>query len=358
MVKSKQSTPRRDIAPVHPNAAAIDIGATMHMAAVAETCDPEDHIMFDRKLIRSFATIIATCLSGCGIAVPEMQEFYEPKAQERVRENDVVNEVKCELNQGVQRALAAFSGNGPYAGKSVDWLNDWGAKVTLRISVDEKSALNPGVTFFRIFRNAVKTFPVGGNVTAGQNFSLGLGGSLSADATRTEIVDFTYGFKQLQQELGYNPCELRTGLFIESDLKIGDFIMNKAFIAAVPASVGPYQAAASKKSIGPFGTFSDEILFVVAYGGNVTPTWKFVDISGSTGSPFFNTSRSSTNDVTISLGPGKVENGFFVLNSQTQAIHSALLIGQATATSIQSQSSATSIPMFTSIPFTSIPMFQ
>jgi hypothetical protein len=37
MVKSKRSKPRRDIAPVHPNAAAIDIGATMHMAAVAET---------------------------------------------------------------------------------------------------------------------------------------------------------------------------------------------------------------------------------------------------------------------------------------------------------------------------------
>jgi hypothetical protein len=41
MVKSKRSKPRSDIAPVHPNAAAIDIGATMDMEAVAETCDPE-----------------------------------------------------------------------------------------------------------------------------------------------------------------------------------------------------------------------------------------------------------------------------------------------------------------------------
>ena len=34
MTKSKRSRPERDITPTHPDAAAIDIGARMHVAAV------------------------------------------------------------------------------------------------------------------------------------------------------------------------------------------------------------------------------------------------------------------------------------------------------------------------------------
>ncbi len=56
MVKSKRSKPRRGIAPVHPNAAAIDIGATMHMATAAETCDPE--------AVRAFGTFARRGMNG------------------------------------------------------------------------------------------------------------------------------------------------------------------------------------------------------------------------------------------------------------------------------------------------------
>src|SRR4051812_36657741 len=41
MTRRKHSRPARDIAPVHPHAAAVDIGATLHVAAVRPGCDPE-----------------------------------------------------------------------------------------------------------------------------------------------------------------------------------------------------------------------------------------------------------------------------------------------------------------------------
>src|SRR4051812_28715499 len=41
MTRRKHSRPARDIAPVHPHAAAVDIGATLHGAAVRPGCDPE-----------------------------------------------------------------------------------------------------------------------------------------------------------------------------------------------------------------------------------------------------------------------------------------------------------------------------
>ena len=41
MTQSKRFRPERDISPTHPNAAAIDIGARMHVAAVAPDRDTE-----------------------------------------------------------------------------------------------------------------------------------------------------------------------------------------------------------------------------------------------------------------------------------------------------------------------------
>lgn len=48
MGKAKRPGRRREFARVHRNAAAIDSGATMHMAAVGPDCDPEP--------VRSFGT--------------------------------------------------------------------------------------------------------------------------------------------------------------------------------------------------------------------------------------------------------------------------------------------------------------
>ena len=41
MAQIKRSNRRGDLSPVHPDAAAIDIGATMHVAAVSPDRDPE-----------------------------------------------------------------------------------------------------------------------------------------------------------------------------------------------------------------------------------------------------------------------------------------------------------------------------
>jgi hypothetical protein len=39
MSRSKRSRPERDISPIHPNAAAVDVGARMHVAAVPPNRD-------------------------------------------------------------------------------------------------------------------------------------------------------------------------------------------------------------------------------------------------------------------------------------------------------------------------------
>src|SRR5947208_2864648 len=71
MSKAKRSSRKRAISPVHPHAAAIDIGATLHVAAVGPDRDPEP--------VRSFGTFtgdlhrLADWLKQCRISTVAME---------------------------------------------------------------------------------------------------------------------------------------------------------------------------------------------------------------------------------------------------------------------------------------------
>ena len=71
MARTKRPGRRRGMAPVHPHAAAIDIGATLHVAAVGPDRDPEP--------VRSFGTFtgdlrrLADWLTQCGVTTVAME---------------------------------------------------------------------------------------------------------------------------------------------------------------------------------------------------------------------------------------------------------------------------------------------
>ena len=177
-------------------------------------------------------------------------------------------------------------------------------------------------------------------------FTGGLGTGNSTDGTRTEIVAFTYSFYDLIHEKGVEkylgkPCDNENGVFIQSDLKIRDFIVNKVFLAKVPGSVVIEDVPGRKprKVSDPFSTFSDQITFVVTYGVNGTPTWKFTRITVNPTSPLFSTSQTRTQDLTIAIGKTTpaTPNKPATPSPEAIALLNAALIGQAVATAIQSQ---------------------
>src|SRR5580704_5468900 len=71
MTKSKRRHPERDFTPTHPNAAAIDIGSRMHVAAVPPDRDPEP--------VRAFGTCtgdlqqLADWFACCGVRTVAME---------------------------------------------------------------------------------------------------------------------------------------------------------------------------------------------------------------------------------------------------------------------------------------------
>ena len=298
---------------------------------------------------RSLILLATTSFSvgGCslGLTVPEMQEPYVLKVQESLDESQLASQIKCEIREGVRNALNKIPAKGPTGGRSVDWLNDWQAKVSMKLTVDEKAALNPGVTFSTPLRNAVSHFSTNGNVTTQQLFSTAVGLQASSDATRVETIGYTYNFANLLTEQATN-CYHASQTLILSDLKIGDFILNKVAIANNPSVLyaddekpkpeetktkpaKKQNKQANSLGASPFTTFTYEVTFVVVYGGNVTPTWKLVDITANNNSPLFNATRTRTHDVLITLGK--------IGSDDAANAHQAQLIGQAVATAIQSQ---------------------
>ena len=71
MAHTKRSRRRRDMSPVHPHAAAIDVGATLHVAAVGPDRDPQP--------VRSFGTFtgdlhrLADWFAQCGVRTVAME---------------------------------------------------------------------------------------------------------------------------------------------------------------------------------------------------------------------------------------------------------------------------------------------
>ncbi|WP_156467458.1 hypothetical protein [Methylobacterium sp. Leaf102] len=235
--------------------------------------------------------VAAPVLASCGLAVPNMQEPYESEIDgrrysEKDFENLIINNIKCELHYGVQNTLAFFKNE-----NNIQWIKSWGAVVNLKITVDEQSTLGPSVGLTPIF----------------SPFSLTAAATGSAHTTRAETIAFSYSFKDLLSEGPITPpCDHEKGILIQSDLKIAEFIFNKAWIATVPGSVSEESLKHSKLPISsPYSVFSEELTFVATYSSRISPMWTFTRVNFDKGGDFFSASRTKTHDLTITLGPTK-----------------------------------------------------
>ena len=228
--------------------------------------------MFKAQYAPLLLLAFAPELTGCGLFVPDMHEVGEDKLDEIASENDIVNQIKCEIHRAVDPQI-----NGP----SVVWLDKWVAKVSVVLTADEKGSLSPGFSLTEPFSAPSK----------GQFFSLSGGLNASADTTRKETIGFTFSIPALLKEGTItNKCANENGVLIHSDLKVADFVKVKSNLAKIPGTIP-----------GPFTAFTYQTTFVVTYGGNVTPTWKLVRFTANPGGNFISASRTRTNDLVITF---------------------------------------------------------
>jgi hypothetical protein len=147
-----------------------------------------------RCLLKVFGGIVGgLCLTGCSTTVPSL----DPETNVEV--SQVVLRVTCELGNAVK----------PYLEKEVSdkkrkypWFERWTAQVDLNLVVNEQSGLSPSVSIIDLNKAAV----LPGIGTFAQNFTLGLTGSLSSTAGRTETLSFAVSMKELKKAANRPEC--------------------------------------------------------------------------------------------------------------------------------------------------------
>lgn len=316
-----------------------------------------------RKKTRYFSCLLmliaeTAALSGCGLFTPtksllisdtpQKQETGLYVSEQGKYENTIVNHISCEIASGLAN-LAQFD---------LPWVEKWGTAITLTITAQDQGGLSPSLLTFNPINNIIRAFPTGGNVTIARSFGLGAGVSGAATATRTETIQFTYLNSDLLQfaaDPARRDCShYEPGLQIDGDLKIWEFLFDKATLAQFGNLSGfdrrsnnfANLSAADKKlqswQWAVYNTFSEEITFVAAFGGSLTPTWKLYPISYNTSGTTIAAERTYTNDLIITVGPvapGSAPSGLkpLALNSAAQNQHNARVNANAIATSIQGQ---------------------
>jgi hypothetical protein len=119
---------------------------------------------------------------------------------------------------------------------------------------------------------------------------------------------------------------------INSNLKIDDFIYDKAQIAAFGNDIS------TPRTWAPFSVFQEQITFVAAYGGSVTPTWTFARIAVDPTSPLLSATHTKTNTLIVTLGELSTKatpTSPATLGSAAAAQHNNAAAGASTAGAIK-----------------------
>jgi hypothetical protein len=279
------------------------------------------------KNIARISTIplVLGLLCGCGTYVPLKDPLHPsddlvPGTQltrEGAVEQNLVGNIRCEVQNAIYKANTL--GSMPYLGTT------WGTQITLKLTWDEMSSVAPSVSF--IDPRAMM-----------QSFMTSLGVSATAHATRLETITFLWENRELldaAKKYGLQDCSKReTGTMIESNLRIDEFIYDKASIAktGVASTIDP--------ALPQFTTLQEDITFVATYGGNVTPTWKLTRISADTSGNLASATRSTTGDILITLGALATDttgNLLPQLGEPAASQHTAAIIGSSVASQNKSQ---------------------
>lgn len=234
--------------------------------------------MYQRKLFFAMPLGIALALGGCGMYVPEIQEFPGDRADGQILVNAIIRNVKCEVRDALDDL---------YRIQRRTFLDTWGVQVVLNLTMVETGALNPTVSW-------MPPSP------ADAVFTLAAGGTLSSQATRTDKLSLYYTVAELRR-LGRCIPEARPpGPFLlQSDLKLNEWLVDTVTVQNTGGGVF------SQDPKGPFGTsvLQHEVKFDVVTSASATPSWVLRRVTVNPTGTFLSLGRERTHDLTITLGP-------------------------------------------------------
>jgi hypothetical protein len=257
----------------------------------------------------SLVLLISSSLSGCGTLVPQVGEIWDDNSGKSA--HDLEMKIKTKIYCELQSAVSYI--NDPkerepfqewYRGKERDIKplpDSWGVQMTISLTVEESTNLNPGISFNTPMIPGTTFFPNKITVPGPQSYNFGLGGTLSSDATRTDKFTFYYLVKDLEGVAPSCSPDVRdpqdlhgSSLLLESDLGIKKWLNNAMNIRTSLGVSEPVQQE----------VISYDVKFDIVSSGSATPTWKLVRVTtGNGGANLFSTKRERTHELMLTFGP-------------------------------------------------------
>jgi len=102
--------------------------------------------------LRFVIAVACGLLTGCGLQVPDIQEFGGRVEGQRFVQAILIN-ITCELRDALTGLHATFPQG--------TFIDDWGVQMTLTLTFDEKGVLAPGVSWLPGIGNNEFTFGAG-----------------------------------------------------------------------------------------------------------------------------------------------------------------------------------------------------
>lgn len=231
----------------------------------------------------------------------------------------ITRSVGCELRYTVTELIRLDRESAPLRAtgrRYTTFLEDWGVQVALNFTIVERTGFNPGV---------LVTPPA----TPASTFTLNTGGSISAEATRLQKMNFFYTVAELNNPAEF-PNRVRTcrdpsgnregSLLVDSDLRLFSLLQGRLGATMLGFAPSPEQrpAVAGDKNV-----LSQTVSFKVVTTGQITPTWRLVRASVNTGQlPFLSAGRERTHELVFTFGPlDKSVRGIRALTPLAQQTH-------------------------------------
>ena len=251
---------------------------------------------------------IATMLGGCGLGVPEIQDFGD-RDQQIVLVQEITHNINCELRD-------AFNDLHDKVGRT--FMDNWGASVLLDLDITEQSTISPSATW------SPPPSP-----TVIPSLAGGVSGS-----SQSERDDKLHAFFTVQQLLRAKKCDARSGgpMLMQDDLRLTEWLFDTYTVQATK------QADFTSAGL-PADVLYHEVKFQVDTSANVTPSFKLKLVNVNDSGQFFSTSRNRVHDLQITLGPTNQQGGSKAgLASGSAAANVALAgaIGRAVGSAINS----------------------
>ncbi len=231
-------------------------------------------------------------LCACGLSVPEIQENPTNQVGGQLLVKAIVNSVHCDLKNAVLYALGPSSRPQNRAKKQAFFTSDWGAQMALTLTVEEKWILNP----------VVVVTPM---TPPSQVFTLGLGATVSADATRKETLNLYYTVADLRsgrpcpEPNNLEPNAPREPLLLQNDLKLKEWLLDEVMLVGTNEIGAPIDPGNIYKQ----NVLQHEVKFEVITNGTLAPALKLVTSNVNQSGTFFSTTRDRTHDLIVTFGP-------------------------------------------------------